>query len=225
MDKEPKGRLVTDPAELRAVVAGMRGAGRIGFDTEFVGERTYFPRLCLIQLGTEDEVFAVDPLAVGDLSPLDELLFDPSILKLVHAGWQDLKIIFQRTGRVPAPVFDVQIAASVLGLPAQAAYASVVREFLAGRREEGALLFRLVRPAAVRVAARVRPRRRPLPPRAARPDDGAARGRKGASPGSSTEMSALSSPATYESDPEEEYRRVKGWADPRPAVAWPCCGG
>ena len=130
MDKEPKGRLVTDPAELRAVVARMRGAGRIGFDTEFVGERTYFPRLCLVQLGTEQEVVAVDPLAVGDLSPLDELLFDPSILKLVHAGWQDLKIIFQRTGRVPAPVFDVQIAASVLGLPVQAAYASVVREFL-----------------------------------------------------------------------------------------------
>jgi ribonuclease D len=130
VDAEPKGRLVTDAGELRAAVAGVRGASRIAFDTEFVGERTYFPRLCLIQIGTEREAFAVDPLAVGALSPLDELLFDAKILKLVHAGWQDLKIFYQRTGRVPAPVYDTQIAASVLGMPAQAAYASVVREFL-----------------------------------------------------------------------------------------------
>ena len=106
MEKEPKGRVVTDPAEFRDLVAAMRTSGKVGFDTEFVGERTYFPRLCLIQLGTEAMSVAVDPLAVGDLSPLDDLLFDASVLKLVHAGWQDLKIIHQRTGRVPAPVFD-----------------------------------------------------------------------------------------------------------------------
>ena len=77
---------MTDPAELRAVAERMRGAGRIGFDTEFVGERSYFPRLCLVQLGTEKEVAAVDPLAVGDLSPLEELLFDPSILRSCTPG-------------------------------------------------------------------------------------------------------------------------------------------
>jgi ribonuclease D len=133
MEKEPKGRVVSDPAEFRDVVASMRSSGKVGFDTEFVGERSYFPRLCLIQLGTETMSVAVDPLAVGDLSPLDDLLFDASVLKLVHAGWQDLKIIHQRTGRVPAPVFDTQIAAALLGLPAQAAYASVVHEFLGSK--------------------------------------------------------------------------------------------
>ena len=64
--------------------------------------------------GLAVERHAVDPLAVGDLSPLDDLLFDPSVLKVVHAGWQDLKIAHQRTGRVPFPVFDTQIAAYLL---------------------------------------------------------------------------------------------------------------
>ena len=99
MERNTKGRVVTRPAEVRDLVATMRRSGKVGFDTEFVGERTYFPRLCLIQLGTETMSVAVDPLAVGDLSPLDDLLFDASVLKLVHAGWQDLKIIHQRTGR------------------------------------------------------------------------------------------------------------------------------
>src|SRR5512132_3162215 len=117
MEKEPKVRLVTDTAEFRDVVAAMRASGKVGFDTEFVGERTYFPRLCLIQLGTETMSVAVDPLAVGDLSPLDDLLFYAAVLKLVHAGWQDLRIVDLRAGRFPAPVFDTQIAAALRGLP------------------------------------------------------------------------------------------------------------
>ena len=211
VDKEPKGRLVTDAAELRAVVSGMRGAGKIGFDTEFVGERTYYPRLCLIQLGTEKEVVAVDPLAVGDLSPIDELLFDPSILKLVHAGWQDLKIVFQRTGRVVAPVFDTQIAASVLGLPAQAAYASVVREFLRVDVKKGhSYSDWSARPLSASQLAYALDDVRYLP---ALHDKMSARlAREGRLSWIEPAIAALSSPATYDSDPDEEYLRVKGWA-------------
>jgi len=97
-----------------------------------VGERTYFPRLCLIQLGTETMTAAVDPLAVGDLSPLFDCSSIRRVLKLVHAGWQDLKII-HNDRRVPAPVFDTQIAAGPPRLPAQAALRVVVHEFLRSR--------------------------------------------------------------------------------------------
>jgi ribonuclease D len=211
MEKESKGRVVTDPAEFRALVAAMRRERKVGFDTEFVGERTYFPRLCLVQLGTETETVAVDPLAVGDLSPLDELLFDPAVLKLVHAGWQDLKIVYQRTGRVPGPVFDTQIAAALLGLPAQAAYASVVREFLGVDVKKGhSYSDWSARPLSPSQLAYALDDVRYLPALHARMVGRLQR--EGRLSWIEPEIAALSSPASYESDPEEEYRRVKGWS-------------
>ena len=211
MGKYPAGNLVTDPAELRAVAARMRESGRIGFDTEFVGEHSYFPRLCLIQLGTEKEVVAVDPLSIGDLSPIEELLFDPSVLKIVHACRQDMKIIHQKTGRVPAPVFDVQIAASVLGSSVQSAYASLVREFLGVDLKKGHSYSNWSsRPLSASQLAYALDDVRYLP---ALHDKMAARlKREKRLPWIEREMASLSSPASYESSPEEEYRRVKGWA-------------
>jgi ribonuclease D len=211
MEKEPKGRVVTDPSEFRDLVAALRKSGKVGFDTEFVGERTYFPRLCLIQLGTETTSVAVDPLAVGDLSPLDDLLFDASVLKLVHAGWQDLKIIHQRTGRVPAPVFDTQIAAALLGLPAQAAYASVVHEFLRVEVKKGhSYSDWAARPLSPSQLAYALDDVRYLP---ALHDRMVERlGREGRLSWIEPEIAALTSPSSYETDPLLEYRRVKGWA-------------
>lgn len=210
MDREPKGRVVTDPAEFRAVAASMRTAGKVGFDTEFVGERTYYPRLCLIQLGTEEEVVAVDPLALDDLSPLDELLFDPSVLKLVHAGWQDLKIVFQRTGRVPAPVFDTQVAAALLGMPAQASYASVVREFLGVDVKKGHSYSDWgARPLSPSQLAYALDDVRHLPALHDRMTGQLLR--EGRLSWIEPEIDALMSPASYASNPDEEYRKVKGW--------------
>ena len=210
MRKEPMGRVVTDPAEFRDLVAGMRASGKVGFDTEFVGERTYFPRLCLIQLGTEAMSVAVDPLAVGDLAPLDALLFDPSVLKLVHAGWQDLKIIHQRTGRVPAPVFDTQIAAALLGLPAQAAYASVVHAFLGTEVKKGhSYSDWAARPLSPSQLAYALDDVRYLP---ALHDRMVERLKKeGRLSWIEPEIAELSTPASYETDSWLEYRRVKGW--------------
>ena len=211
MGKEPKGRVVTDPAEFRDLAAAMRASGKVGFDTEFVGERTYFPRLCLLQLGTEAMSVAVDPLAVGDLSPLDDLLFDPSVLKLVHAGWQDLKIIHQRTGRVPAPVFDTQIAAALLGLPAQAAYASVVHQFLGVEVKKGhSYSDWAARPLSPSQLAYALDDVRYLPALHDRMVERLER--EGRLSWIEPEIAALSSPASYASDPMLEYRRVKGWA-------------
>ncbi len=211
MGKEPEARIVTEPSEFRDLVAAMRAAGKVGFDTEFVGERTYFPRLCLIQLGTGTTSVAVDPLAVGDLSPLDDLLFDPSVLKLVHAGWQDLKIVHQRTGRVPAPVFDTQIAAALLGLPAQASYASVVHAILGVDVKKGhSYSDWSARPLSPSQLAYALDDVLHLPALHERMVERL--GREGRLPWIEPELAALSSPASYESDPSLEYRRVKGWA-------------
>ena len=202
---------MTDPTEFRGLVAEMRISGRVGFDTEFVGERTYFPRLCLIQLGTETMSVAVDPLAVADLSPLDDLLFDPSVLKIVHAGWQDMKIIHQRTGRVPAPVFDTQIAAALLGLPAQAAYAAVVHEFLGAEVKKGhSYSDWAARPLSPSQLAYALDDVRYLPALHDRMVERLVR--EGRLSWIEPEIAALSSPASYETDPQLEYRRVKGWA-------------
>jgi len=210
LDKNRAERLVTDVMELRTVVARMRKSDKIGFDTEFVGEHSYFPRLCLIQLGTEKEVVAIDPLSVGDLSPLEELLFDQSILKIVHAGRQDLKIVHQKMGRAPAPVFDVQIAASVLGCSIQSAYVSLVREFLGVDLKKGhSYSDWSTRPLSSSQLMYALDDVRYLP---ALHDRMVARLEKeGRLPWIEREMASLSSSASYESVPEEEYRKVKGW--------------
>jgi len=129
----------------------------------------------------------------------------------VHAGWQDLKIFHQRTGRVPSPVFDTQIAASVLGMPAQAAYASVVREFLGVDVKKGhSYSDWSARPLSASQLSYALDDVRFLPALHDRMSERLEReGRLSwIEPG----IAALSSPATYETVPEEEYRRVKGWA-------------
>ena len=202
---------MTDQAELRDVADRMRKSDRVGFDTEFVGEHSYFPRLCLIQLGTEKEVVAVDPLSVKDLSPVEELLFDPSILKIVHAGREDMKIIHQRTGRVPSPVFDVQIAASVLGFSVQSAYVSLVREFLGVDLKKGHSYSDWSgRPLSASQLAYALDDVRHLCALHGRMASLLAK--EGRWSWVEREMASLSSSAVYESVPEKEYRRIKGWA-------------
>lgn len=108
----------------------MKPAGIVGFDTEFLRERTYYARLCLVQLSTEELTAIVDPLQVRDLGPLLELLADDDVLKLVHAGSQDIEIFYHLAGVVPAPLFDTQLAATLAGFPSQVGYGNLVRELL-----------------------------------------------------------------------------------------------
>lgn len=99
-------------------------------DTEFVREKTYFSKLCLIQVaGPGIEPHYIDPLAPDvDLQPLYDMLFDPDIIKVLHSGYQDLEIFYHLTGKVPAPIFDTQVAASVLGYGDQVSYATLVKD-------------------------------------------------------------------------------------------------
>ncbi|ODT72995.1 MAG: ribonuclease D [Pelagibacterium sp. SCN 63-23] len=97
-------------------------------DTEFLRETTYWPRLCLIQVATDDEAVLIDPLASDiRLAPFFELLANPNVTKVFHAARQDIEIFVKLTGAVPHNIFDTQIAASVCGFGDSASYDSLVR--------------------------------------------------------------------------------------------------
>jgi ribonuclease D len=108
--------LITSKAQLVALADHLRSSGRFAFDTEFVSEDTYEPVLCLIQVATRDRLAIVDPLAVSDLTPFWDVVFDPSVQLVMHAAGEDLRISLLRAGKLPARLFDVQIAAGMVGL-------------------------------------------------------------------------------------------------------------
>ena len=124
--------LITTTKDLKAFCTRLKKAEFITVDTEFIRERTYWARLCLIQVAGPDEAFAIDPLAEGiDLSPLYELFLNKKILKVFHACRQDLEIFFKEMdGKLPTPVFDTQIASMVCGFGEQVSYEMLVNALL-----------------------------------------------------------------------------------------------
>ncbi len=125
---------ISKTAELAAFCDRQAGADFIALDTEFMRDTTYWPKLCLVQLGGPEEAVAIDTLADGiDLAPLYQLLADESLLKVLHSGRQDLEIFFHQTGKLPKPIFDSQVAAMVCGFGDSVAYQTLARE-LAGAR-------------------------------------------------------------------------------------------
>ena len=123
--------LITDNSSLAEFCGRMRGERFVTIDTEFMRDRTYYPKLCLVQVAGEQEAVAIDPLAPGlDLAPLLAVLADPAVLKVMHAARQDLEIFFH-LGQLPAPFFDTQVAAMVCGFGEEVAYDTLVSK-LAG---------------------------------------------------------------------------------------------
>ncbi len=121
---------VDTPDKLTALLARLDKAEWITLDTEFIREKTYYPRLCLIQIGSTDTLACIDPLTIDDLQPFIDWLNQPHRLKVLHAAWQDLEIFHHLGGKVPAPIFDTQVAAAVLGLGDQMGYARLVEQLL-----------------------------------------------------------------------------------------------
>jgi ribonuclease D len=117
-----------DPAELAALLQRAREHGRVSLDTEFMREKTYWAKLCLVQVAVADECALIDPLAGEDLGPLLDVLADPGVIKIVHAGGQDLEIFYRLSGRAAGPVFDTQVAATVAGFPSQVGYARLIKD-------------------------------------------------------------------------------------------------
>ena len=108
--------MITDTQALADFCARLRSADYITVDTEFMRETTYWPILCLVQVAGPDEARCVDALTDSiDLGPLYEILADENVLKVFHAARQDLEIFYHQAGRLPAPVFDTQVAAMVCG--------------------------------------------------------------------------------------------------------------
>lgn len=128
---------VDDAAKLADLIENLRGAPYLALDTEFMRERTYFARLCLIQLATKDIAAIVDPLAVTDLEPLWELLRDPGTTLVFHAGDQDLEILYREMGMVPGPIFDTQVAATLAGFPQQVGYGALVKDAIGKKLDKG----------------------------------------------------------------------------------------
>jgi ribonuclease D len=121
--------LITASDALAQFCADQASADFIAVDTEFLRDQTYWPKLCLVQVAGPESVAAIDPLAPGiDLAPLYELMQNAEVLKVFHAGRQDLEIFFHATGKVPAPIFDTQVAAMVCGFGESASYESLVNK-------------------------------------------------------------------------------------------------
>lgn len=126
--------LITDTATLAAFCERLAAAPFITVDTEFQRERTYWPQLCLVQLAGPDEARAVDALAPGiDLAPLFELMADERVLKVFHAARQDVEIFLKLSGRIPAPIFDTQIAAMVCGFGDSVSYEALASSLAKAR--------------------------------------------------------------------------------------------
>lgn len=115
--------------ELVAFCDRAAGSKVIAVDTEFLREKTYYPRLCLVQVSTGDEIAAIDPILIKDLSPLARLFADRSVTKVFHACSQDLEVILDGMGVECAPVFDTQLAAAFLGMRQQVSYGSLVEAY------------------------------------------------------------------------------------------------
>jgi len=200
---------ITDSAELKEFCRRQSRAPYVTVDTEFLRDKTYWPILCLVQVAGPEESAVIDPMAKDiDLSPLERLFVNPKVLKVFHAARQDLEIFFHRTGKVPSPIFDTQVAAMVCGFGDQVGYETIVSTML------GEPLDKMSRFAdwsrrplaqkqldyALADVVHLRPVYEELSRRLEE---------SGRAEWLDEEMATLTDPATYRLDPEEAWRRLK----------------
>ncbi len=123
--------IVIKSAQLEAVCEKIDAAGRFAMDLEFIPERTYTAELCLIQVATDSDAYIIDPLAIRDLSPIWERIANPNLLKVLHAGDQDLEIAYNASGLVAQNIMDTQISAGFIGFGYPIGYGKLLQQ-LAG---------------------------------------------------------------------------------------------
>ena len=121
-------RLITSTHDLVAFCKASSNTEWLALDTEFIREKTYYPNLCLVQIASAQDMVCIDTLAIKDLSALRDLLYQESIVKIFHSASQDLEIFVNLFDEVPTPMFDTQVAASLLGFGDQVSYAHLVNE-------------------------------------------------------------------------------------------------
>ena len=205
----PPMKLITTTDDLAAFCKPLANAEYVAVDTEFMRERTYWPKLCLAQVAGPEEAAAIDALAEGiDLSPLDELMANKKVLKVFHAARQDLEIFYLRMTKVPAPLFDTQVAAMVCGHGEAASYESLATKLAKARIDKSSrftdwsrrplserqITYALSDVTHLRVV--YEKLRRQLE-------------KSGRLPWIAEEMAVLNDPGTYRADPELAWRRLK----------------
>jgi len=202
-------KLITKTDELAAFCRPLAEAEFVAVDTEFMRERTYWPRLCLAQVAGPDDAAAIDSLAEGiDLAPLDELMANSKVLKVFHAARQDIEIFYLRMNEVPQPLFDTQVAAMVCGHGEAASYESLATKLAKARIDKSSrftdwsrrplserqIAYALSDVTHLRVV--YEKLRRQLE-------------KSGRLSWIAEEMAVLNDPATYRADPDQAWRRLK----------------
>jgi ribonuclease D len=201
--------LITSTSELAAVCGRLAQHKVITVDTEFLRETTYYPLLCVVQMASAEEAVVVDTLAEGiDLKPFFDLMANEAVLKVFHAARQDIEIVWHRSGTIPHPIFDTQVAAMVLGYGDSIAYDQLV-ERITGHRPDKTHRFTdwsnrpLTKEQMHYAVSDVTHLRDVF---AALDADLKKRGR---SDWVSEEMEILTSPKTYDFHPERAWERLK----------------
>jgi len=124
-------QFVDSVAELDILCQKMQHEPWLAIDTEFLREKTYYPKFCLLQIATLEWVACVDPIALeGQMGELFEIINNPNIIKVLHSCRQDVEIFYNLTGKLPAPVYDTQLVAPLLGFQENPGYAMLVSGFL-----------------------------------------------------------------------------------------------
>jgi ribonuclease D len=126
----PREEMVTRPEELAECCAYLANCPAIGMDTEFVGEDSYHPRLCLVQVATPERLILIDPLSAGPLDAFWSLVIDPARVVVVHAGREEVRLCRLLAGQVPGNLFDLQLAAGLVGLTYPLGHANLVNQVL-----------------------------------------------------------------------------------------------
>ncbi len=137
---EPQEEIITHPEELAACCADLAACACFGFDTEFVGEDTYHPSLCLIQVATPERLYLIDPLTTGPLDAFWQLVVDPARVVIVHAGREEVRLCRLWTGRTPGNLFDLQLAAGLIGLAYPLGHGALVQQVLGVQLAKGETL-------------------------------------------------------------------------------------
>ena len=209
--------LITTTPDLIAFCHKLKGTPFVTVDTEFMRENTYYPILCLVQVAGPDDAACIDPLAPGiDLAPLFDLLDAPETLKVFHAARQDIEIFYYLMGHVPAPLFDSQVAAMVCGFGDQVGYETLIAKLTKARVDKSSRFTDWSRRPlsekqisyALSDVTHLRDAYRKLV---------AQLEKNGRASWLEAEMSTLTSPATYEADPMQAYKRIKA-RNPKPRV-------
>ncbi len=202
--------VITNTEDLTALCEKLAKEPYITVDTEFLRETTYWPKLCLVQMAGRDDAAIIDVLADGiSLEPLFKLMVDPKVIKVFHAARQDIETIWNLGQIIPVPLFDTQIAASVLGFGEQAGYDQLVQQ-LTGAKIDKTQRFtdwskRPLSDAQLSYALDDVTHLREVYEKLH--DSLSAKGR---SHWVSDETASLSDPALYDIDPESAWKRLRG---------------